>query len=264
MNGLQHLGHIHLVHLKALTDTTQKSNRQFAAQVFTKLFQPLQHHQLAHFVLVQQIVCPQRESQSLEQSQDAIAVRRRQVAQVASINAVQRNAHRHGLAVPDAILRDLLQLVRRPVAKIQRSRATHLERIAASRDVVHVQLRAAIDQPLHRCWLKVPQRIRVRLNLVKEFGVADACHLYCLHEPVAFVARLECRQHLGIIDHCERRRECADEILFPERVDAILHAHPRVILRKRRRRDADVPDATVCRRCRKPHHVQKRPTAHAD
>ena len=45
-------------------------------------------------------------------------------------------------------------------------------------------------------------------------------------------------QELGVVDHRERRHERAEEVLGAERVDAVLHAHARVVLREHGRRHA--------------------------
>ena len=48
-----------------------------------------------------------------------------------------------------------------------------------------------------------------------------------------------------VVDHGKRRRERAEIVLLAERVDAVLDAHRRVVLRQHRRRDADQPDAAM-------------------
>ena len=60
------------------------------------------------------------------------------MARSACVNHVQRNADRNRLAVPDSVLGELLQLVCRPVSKIERTRRAKLERIARGGDVVDV------------------------------------------------------------------------------------------------------------------------------
>ncbi len=52
-------------------------------------------------------------------------------------------------------------------------------------------------------------------------------------------------QEGNVVDHREGRRERAQVVFLPERVDAVLDAHGRVVLGKNGRRDADESDAPV-------------------
>ena len=95
-------------------------------------------------------------------------------ADVARVNHVQRDADGDGLAVGNVEMRKLLQLVRRPVAEVQRARGAGLKRIAAGGDVVEVQFGAAADEVLHRVRLERGELFGVAFDLVKKFCVADA------------------------------------------------------------------------------------------
>ena len=64
--------------------------------------------------------------------------------------------------------RQLLELVRGPVAEIERPRRSELERIAARRDVPQVQRRATADHLLHRGPVAVDQRGRMRFEEIEE------------------------------------------------------------------------------------------------
>ena len=55
------------------------------------------------------------------------------------IAGVERHADRHGLAVAQMIPRQRFQPMRRPMAEVERARAAGLERVAALRDLTHVQ-----------------------------------------------------------------------------------------------------------------------------
>src|SRR5687768_4822022 len=116
----------------------------------------------------------------------------------------------------NAVVRDLFQLMRRPVAEIEWPRGTKLEWIAGSRNVVEVQLGAAINQTLHRLGIEVPQFERVALDGFKELRIADQCHLHRFDIAGAFVPRWERRKHLEIVDHRKRHGERANKILFAE------------------------------------------------
>ena len=65
------------------------------------------------------------------------------------IERIERHSDRDGLAVSKSILGDLLKLVRRPVAKVQRSGFLHLEGIPSVGDVVQVHEHARADRWHH-------------------------------------------------------------------------------------------------------------------
>ena len=69
---------------------------------------------------------------------------------------------------PQPVVGQLFELVRRPVAEVQRPRRAELERIAAARDVRQVQRGAAPDHLLHRRQVARPQRGGVLLEEVEE------------------------------------------------------------------------------------------------
>ena len=91
-------------------------------------------------------VVPEPESDAFEQRQNALGDDRREVPFLDRVDDVERDADRDGLAVAEPMMRHRLELVRRPVAEIERPRAAQLERIAAAADVREVQLGGAPDQ----------------------------------------------------------------------------------------------------------------------
>ena len=62
------------------------------------------------------------------------------------IARVERDADRHGLAMADFIARQLLELVRRPMTKVERPRRARFEGIAAEPDLPHVEFGACLDE----------------------------------------------------------------------------------------------------------------------
>ena len=58
-----------------------------------------------------------------------------------------------------------LEPVRGPVTEVERARAAELERVAAARDLVHVQLGAATHEARERVTLEARERRRVTLEL---------------------------------------------------------------------------------------------------
>src|SRR6266487_5905604 len=84
---------------------------------------------------------------------------------------------------------ELLQLMRRPVAEVQGPRGAKLERVATRRDVVKVQLRAAVNQPEHDLHIFVNESICLFLDEVEELDIFEQCHLDSLRDTTAPVTR---------------------------------------------------------------------------
>src|SRR5437868_1400259 len=114
--------------------------------------------------------------------------------------------------------------------KIQRTGRAKFERIARGRNMIHVQLRAAINQLLHRRRLKLAQASRITLDACEKLFVTDKGDFYRLDIPGAFVTRRERRKQLKIVNDSKWRRECTDEILFTESIDPVLHSHAGICL----------------------------------
>src|SRR5882672_5831748 len=91
--------------------------------------------------------------------------------------------------MPETVFGNLLQLVRRPMAKIKRASRAELEWVAGSSDVIHVKLGATINQPLHRRRLELPQHPGVALYGLEKLFVANERHLYRFDITRPFIAR---------------------------------------------------------------------------
>ena len=154
--------------------------------------------------------------------------------------------------------------MRGPVAKIQRTRGTHLERIAAASNVVEVQFSAATNEMLHRGGLERHQFFRVAFELGEKLGVADAGDFDGFNVAGAFVIRRQRGEQIEIVDDGERRRKRADAIFFAEGVDAIFYADAGLGLRKCCRGNADVAQAAMGGRSGKSSDIEQRAAADRD
>src|SRR5688572_2021030 len=92
---------------------------------------------------------PELEPQQLEQSRNALLGTGSKQAGKHRISRVERDADRHRLAMPNVIVGQAFQLVRRPMAKIERSSAPGLERVPAVSDLMHMKLGTAADHRRH-------------------------------------------------------------------------------------------------------------------
>ena len=103
---------------------------------------------------------------------------------------------------------------------------------------------AELAAELARC----SQMIGVALQPVEEIAVADERHLDRLGHSGNAVACLQGVDEIHVIDHRERRREGADEVLLTVQVDTVLDADAGVVLREHRGRHAHVSHTAMGRR----------------
>ena len=101
------------MHLKTLSNVPQQGDREPSTKVFAKFLKPLDHHQFALLIFLQEIITPKRKSQAIKQSQNTVAVRIFQETHVACVNAIQRDTDSHRLAplVPQLILGRVTRLL---------------------------------------------------------------------------------------------------------------------------------------------------------
>src|SRR5690606_24311409 len=107
---------------------------------------------------------------------------------------VEREPERDRLAVAQRMIGQQLELVGRPVAEVERSRAAGLEGIAGSADVLEVQLGAATDRRLERRELALRQRGGVALERREEHRIADQRDLDRLRETGQAIAQRQAAQ----------------------------------------------------------------------
>ncbi len=130
------------------------------------------------------------------------------------INCVDRHANRHRFAMPQGKLAQHFQLMRTPVAKIQRPRFEHLKRIAAARDVIQVQLgRATNDRQAHFHFAP-PDPRRQPAHVVKQRRILQQRNLHRLDESANKIAIRQALQQRGVVDHAPRHGKRADPILL--------------------------------------------------
>ena len=204
VNGLDDFGQIHFVDFDAPADFAAASVMvNSPPRCSRNSFKPREHLQIAVGGDVQQFVGEKFEAELFQQRKDALGGFGVEQTDVARINHVQRDADGDGFAVADLEIGKLLQLVRRPMAEIQRTRRAELKRVAARGDVIEVQFGAAVDQPLHRRRFERSQFFRVAFDFVEKFRVADAGDFHGLDVAGAFVARFERGEQVEIVDDGE-------------------------------------------------------------
>ena len=218
---------------------------QLASQVLLEVGEPADHAAAIPLVLQVQRIVPKRESETREQPKHAKVVAFLEQAGQHRIAGVKRDADRDRLAVPQHVAGKSLELVRRPVAIVERPGRPGLERIAAVRDLVHVQLGAPPHHRVEGVGLKARQRIGLTLDPEKEIRIADQRDFHGLRHAAALFALGEHVEKCRVIDHREWRREGAEQILETEGVDGVLHADAGVVLREHRGGAADMAHATM-------------------
>ena len=132
------------------------------------------------------------------------------------IGAVQRDAQPDGLAVAQRVVTQQLELVGRPVAEVQRTRAAGLERVAGAADVLEVELGAAANDRAERLEGAVAYGGGFAHEQLEERGVADQRDLDRLGQSSAAIALWQRGDEIEVVDHRIRRGEAADGVLDPE------------------------------------------------
>ena len=140
---------------------------------------------------------------------------------------------------------ELFEFVGGPMPEIQRAGRAHLERVAASGNVIQMQLGAPANEVLHGNRFEGGEFFGIRLELGEEGGVADTGDLHGLNVTAAFIVRLEGIEEFEIVDDGMGRGEGADEILFAEGVDAVFDADARIRLGEGGGGDADEAHAAM-------------------
>jgi predicted metal-dependent TIM-barrel fold hydrolase len=107
-----------------------------------------------------------------------------------------------------------------------------------------------------------PQRAGPCLDRVEELRLADERDLDRFGHSAPPVAIRQRLQEADVVDDGKGGRERADVVFLAERVDAVLHADARVVLREHGRRYANEPNPAV-RGCRgEPHRIEYRAPAY--
>src|SRR5204862_170248 len=105
------------------------------------------------------------------------------------VDHVNGNPDRHRFAVPKFELRELLQLVGRPMPKIQGPGGSELEGITGGGDMIEMQLGTAIDEPFHGGAVESAQTIRILFESGEEIGVANERDFNGFHITRSLIAR---------------------------------------------------------------------------
>ena len=127
------------------------------------------------------------------------------------------------------------------MAEVERTRRSHLEGVAARGDVLEVELGASMNDLLHRARIALHKVVGVLLEIFEEFAVFEQRDLYSLGQAAAPLAVGQCVEEAEVVHYGVGRREGAQEVLFAEGVDAVLHPHGRIVLRERGGRHPDEP-----------------------
>src|SRR5712692_1456828 len=127
-------------------DRYEEGDRQVSAEMLSKLAKPSQQLIASSISRCGENRMPKAKTELFEQPADPQFLTRRQQPLQHCIASVERHADRNRLAMPKLVAAQHLKLVRRPMAVVERPRASRLERIAAQRDLTHVKLGAATDE----------------------------------------------------------------------------------------------------------------------
>ena len=164
----------------------------------------------------------------------------------------------------DSIARQLLELVRRPMTKIERPRRAHFEGITAEPNLTHVELGSSVDEMVQVRPGKACELVGVGLQPVKKLAVANQCNLHSFGHACSFFARRQYVDEGTVVDDGPRRRKATDEILQAELVDGVLDADATVILGQNGGWKTNVADTSVEDGGCIAHRIQHRPATDRD
>ena len=140
------------------------------------------------------------------------------------ISYIECETDRDRFRVADAKIGKLLELVRRPVSEIERTRGTELERIAPFANVTDVELGRPANQRVHRHRLETIERVRGAFDLREEIAISNQRDLDCLDVTGRFPRVRQDAQEFGVVDDGKGRRKRADEIFLSKSVHGIFDA----------------------------------------
>ncbi len=162
------------------------------------------------------------------------------------------------------MVRQRLEFVRGPMAKVQGAGAAKFKRITAAADVTKVQRGGSIHGFSQQLRIAGVQADRMLFEPLEERGITEHGDLDRFRQPTASIAGAQRRQEFDVIDDAKRRHKRAHKVLLPEQVHAVLDRNARVALRQRRGGQPDDTHAAVRNRGRKRHHVKHRSATDGD
>ena len=124
----------------------------------------------------------------------------------------------------------MLQFVRGPVTEVERTGGAEFIGIAAGGDVLHVQLRAALDELLKRLLLQGSEIVGHGFDLLEKGTVTNERDFDGLDDAVAALTRGQRFQEGEVVHDGKGHCETADPVFLAEVVHAVLHSHAAIAL----------------------------------
>ena len=185
------------------------------------------------------------EADAFDQRNDAFGGGGFKNAAFHGVKQVHRHADRHRLTVRHREVGHLLQLVRGPVAEVERAGAAHFKGVAASADVIHMKFGTALNEALQSRGLQAGEGIAHGLQLMEEGGIADQRDLDGLDDAIAPFTLGQGVEKGEVVDHRIGDGEGAHPVFFAHVIDAILDAYAAVALAERGGGETNVADAAM-------------------
>src|SRR5882762_100447 len=150
------------------------------------------------------------------------------------------------------------------MSEVKRPGRAEFKRVSRGGDVVQMQFGATGNEPLHCPWIELAKEFRVPFERFEKLPVANQSDLDGFDVAGSFVPRRQRGQQFEVVDHGKGRRECSNEVLLAESVDAILHADAGISLAQGGRGNADVTNTTMSSGGGETDHVQQSATTDRD
>ncbi len=151
VNGLDDFGQVHFVDFEALADCLEQGDGQSPPRCSRNSSRPLRTTRDWAESAWSSSLAKRSKPSSSSKSQHAFGGGGVEKTHVARVNHVQRDADGDGFAVADSVFGKLFELVRGPMAEIERAGGAEFKGVAGAGDVVEVQFGAAMDEAAAWC-----------------------------------------------------------------------------------------------------------------
>src|SRR5262249_43091911 len=130
VDGLPHRLLVDRVDLESRADVGKKRDGELAPEVLAELLDPGKNGTTPLAAHEAEGVVPKGKVQGLERAEHRVAHRLAREPHLGCVDGVDRHSDGHAFAVAQSVMRQALELVRGPVAEVERTRTAELERIA--------------------------------------------------------------------------------------------------------------------------------------
>ena len=205
-----------------------------------------------------------RQPAGAEDGDEAVGLLLRQQADAGGVEGVEGDADGDGVAVGQAVFRQQLQLVGRPMAVVQRARGAEFVGIARRGDVVEVQQGAALEDAPDGRQIALVDFPGGPLDQPEEVGILDGGDFDGFGDAIEQQRQRQRREEIGVVQDGPGRGERAQQVLRAGVVDGVLDPDAGIALGEGGGGHAHEAHAAVEQRGRQAGGVEERAAADRD